>query len=282
VPGEGKSLREEWIDSGSESGMTKMYKVQGDKIIKNLFTYSLTHLFTSKKAAFTLAEVLITLVIIGVVAALTIPTLITNYEKKVNAVKAKQAYALLTQAFRLSSVDNGSPSEWNVFPLGESSYENTEAALNKYLLPYLRNPIFCGNGYTEETKKKCGAGSFSAGQDYFLQNGSILSITPMQILGGVFNMVIDVNGPQKPNKEGSDQFQFSLYGDNQLSPYKPTLSMTREEILAGKQIVLYDDGNTFHVACKKDKADTSDHYYRLGCTALLMMDNWEFKDDYPY
>ena len=44
VPGEGKSLREEWIDSGSESGMTKMYKVQGDKIVKNLFTYSLTHL----------------------------------------------------------------------------------------------------------------------------------------------------------------------------------------------------------------------------------------------
>ena len=43
----------------------------------NLFTYSL-----SKCTAFTLAEVLITLGIIGVVAALTMPALITNYQKK--------------------------------------------------------------------------------------------------------------------------------------------------------------------------------------------------------
>ncbi len=36
----------------------------------------------NRRAAFTLAEVLITLGIIGVVAALTIPTLIANYKKK--------------------------------------------------------------------------------------------------------------------------------------------------------------------------------------------------------
>ena len=36
------------------------------------------------KRGFTLAEVLITLGIIGVVAALTIPTLINNYQKKIN------------------------------------------------------------------------------------------------------------------------------------------------------------------------------------------------------
>ena len=36
----------------------------------------------SKKAAFTLAEVLITLAIIGIVAALTIPTLIQNYQER--------------------------------------------------------------------------------------------------------------------------------------------------------------------------------------------------------
>ena len=41
---------------------------------KHLFTYLPIHLFTFKKCAFTLAEVLITLGIIGVVAALTLPT----------------------------------------------------------------------------------------------------------------------------------------------------------------------------------------------------------------
>ena len=41
-----------------------------------------THLVTFPKAAFTLAEVLITLAIIGVVAAITIPSLVKNYNEK--------------------------------------------------------------------------------------------------------------------------------------------------------------------------------------------------------
>ena len=40
-----------------------------------------------KFKAFTLAEILITLGIIGVVAAMTIPTLITNYQKKQTVTK---------------------------------------------------------------------------------------------------------------------------------------------------------------------------------------------------
>ncbi len=49
---------------------------------KFLITQSLSHLITSKAAAFTLAEVLITLAIIGVVAVLTIPALVKNYNEK--------------------------------------------------------------------------------------------------------------------------------------------------------------------------------------------------------
>ena len=44
------------------------------------------------KKGFTLAEVLITLGVIGVVAAMTIPTMITNYEKKQTAIEVKKAY----------------------------------------------------------------------------------------------------------------------------------------------------------------------------------------------
>ncbi len=47
-----------------------------------LVTQSPNHLITSPKAAFTLAEVLITLAIIGVVAAITIPSLVKNYNEK--------------------------------------------------------------------------------------------------------------------------------------------------------------------------------------------------------
>ena len=49
------------------------------------------------KKAFTLAEVLITLGIIGVVAAITIPGLITKYQKLATVVKLKKVYSQLNQ-----------------------------------------------------------------------------------------------------------------------------------------------------------------------------------------
>lgn len=58
-----------------------------------------------KQNAFTLAEVLITLGIIGVVAALTLPTLITNYQKKQTTTKLKYFRSLLAQSSAMRNKD---------------------------------------------------------------------------------------------------------------------------------------------------------------------------------
>lgn len=50
------------------------------------------------KKGFTLAEVLITLAIIGIVAALTIPTLVTNYKKKIVTTRMLKFYSAMKQA----------------------------------------------------------------------------------------------------------------------------------------------------------------------------------------
>ena len=65
---------------------------------KHLVPYCLSNLVSSKKVAFTLAEILITLGIIGIVAALTIPTLISKYQEKVLENQFKKSYAILNQA----------------------------------------------------------------------------------------------------------------------------------------------------------------------------------------
>ena len=51
-----------------------------------------------KKCAFTLAEVLVTLGIIGVVAALTFPVMMSNYRENVFKVQFKNAYSLIANA----------------------------------------------------------------------------------------------------------------------------------------------------------------------------------------
>jgi len=75
--------------------------------VKHLFTHSLIHSFTSKKlVAFTLAEVLITLGIIGVVAAMTIPTLISNYRKSQLEAQIKETYSSIQQTMRFMEDEN--------------------------------------------------------------------------------------------------------------------------------------------------------------------------------
>ena len=61
------------------------------------------------KTGFTLAEVLITLVIIGVIAALTVPTLIQNTQKQEYVSALKKAYSTLSQAAQMIIAEEGSP-----------------------------------------------------------------------------------------------------------------------------------------------------------------------------
>ncbi len=87
-------------------------------------------------SAFTLAEVLITLGIIGVVAALTLPSLVGNYKRKVTANKVKKFYSVMSQATGRAIAENGSMEYWDGF----SSHHNGKEMqqwFNKYLKPYL-------------------------------------------------------------------------------------------------------------------------------------------------
>ena len=240
------------------------------------------HASLAMTKAFTLAEVLITLGIIGVVAAVIMPALITKHEKKVFAVRAKQTYSQLAQAINISTVQNGDPKDWDTDG-GGWTFENTERFLNKYLLPYLNSPKFCANGMSDEAKAKCGLASFTVSQTYILSNGAAISAIPINS-NIVMNVEIDVNGPKRPNRTGYDQFQFYLLGESgKLSFISEVEGFTREDILAGKQTTTgIHSPKSVYMACKKSKTDENDIYYRSGCTALLMMDGWEFKDDYPW
>ena len=78
-----------------------------------------THLDTTdnvRRAAFTLAEVLITLGIIGVVAALTMPALVAKYQEMVLKNQFKHAYSLVSQAIKQVEVNNGYPLQCYIWP----------------------------------------------------------------------------------------------------------------------------------------------------------------------
>ncbi len=88
-----------------------------------------------RKIAFTLAEVLITLGIIGIVAAMTLPTLIQNYKNHVVETRLQKFYSTINQAVKMAEVEYGDKKIW---------YEDISGALqqkewfNKYLAPYIK------------------------------------------------------------------------------------------------------------------------------------------------
>lgn len=79
-------------------------------------------------SAFTLAEVLITLGIIGVVAAMTMPVLIQNNNVKTTETRLKKVYSVMNQAIRLSENVNGPKESWDF---------SDEKFIEKYFAPYL-------------------------------------------------------------------------------------------------------------------------------------------------
>jgi len=78
-----------------------------------------------KRCAFTLAEVLITLGIIGIVAAMTIPNLIPKFKEKETVAKLKKTYSILQQAQQLSIAEYGTLDTWGLgnTSIGDNKYD---------------------------------------------------------------------------------------------------------------------------------------------------------------
>lgn len=216
------------------------------------------------KKGFTLAEVLITLGIIGVVAALTLPTLISNYRKQEVVARLKKFYSILSQAIILSENDNGPSKEWTkVYYGGLEDASNKTLALNyfnNYLKAYIKytqideNPPAINSASTINRNIRI---YLSDGSYFYMKNGACMDID------------YDVNGSKAPNAYGADIFKFIICpeekyknecgSDKNFCPYCPIANCdTREKALQ---------------KCKTSPAM---------CAKILMMDGWEFKKDYPH
>lgn len=183
--------------------------------------------------AFTLAEVLIVLGIIGVVAAMTLPTLISNYQKQVLVNQLRKSHSLLSQAFERmmqeeKAVNFNETDFWSVCMHGDSSSQ-CESVLSKYIkstnTEYVSgsgrayNTLSCswsssnGGEYSNCSKSNNTRSDYTRGNTVSLPDGS----TVYFFNGSVVS--IDVNGSQKPNTYGRDLFAFGLSSQTgELSP----------------------------------------------------------------
>lgn len=235
-------------------------------------------------SAFTLAEVLITLGIIGVVAALTLPNLIANHQKKVLSVRAKKVYSTLYQGFNSAIYKNGEPEDWE--STSYNSYKST--FFDYYIFPELQGTRCRDNNgleakarnYMQKLNEYGVRNSHNISSYWcncFMTNSGEFIVTSQLSSQSMFSaeeFLIDVNGFQKPNQYGKDIFAFFLV--NKAKNSRLNLSINAGQIMGVEKPGIYPAGYQGYgeYFCKNSIDWT--------CPYKLMQDGWEFKDDYPW
>lgn len=152
------------------------------------------------KKGFTLAEVLITLGVIGVISALTLPSLMTDTTTAQIGPKLAKAVSAFEQANEAMLNDLGADTLTDAGVLAD--YGTT---LSKYIKATTSNARYI----TSKDNIK-----------YYFQDFTTAGINTslpayQQKLGYIY---IDINADTKPNTSGTDRFYFSIWNDGSLRP----------------------------------------------------------------
>lgn len=238
---------------------------------------------SAKHLAFTLAEVLITLGIIGVVAAMTIPTLITNAQKKETVTRLKGAYSQIEQAIRMSEADNGDLSGWDftkddwfeTYIVNYIKYQKDtfKDLSDKKAIPYKE---ISGNRETGLALLRPG---FGGSKVYTLLNGVDI------ITGGDDHseesysrgLLVDINGIySKPNQFGKDTFYLLVDQRHGLAPRgKWAAKVGCAPTVDNPDRNWYKNSTCWNLGCNKNGRG-------MFCAGLIMYDNWTIARDYPW
>ena len=179
---------------------------------------------------------LITLGIIGVVAAMTMPALVANYQKKSLATQTQKFYSMMSQALKQYMADEGVDDLRNT-PLTEENYRDTDddssgkaspeaiASIRDFVTKYLKVAEECdheANNCFAEKYRAWDGGEIEDGyfttyanrdwrRDYVLTDGSVIRIG--YNWDAPIDLYVDVNGKKGPNRVGYDLWCMSVFYD---------------------------------------------------------------------
>ena len=233
----------------------------------------------TRKFAFTLAEVLITLGIIGVVAAITIPALVQNYKKHIIENTLLQSVSVLQQAVVRSAVDNDTPDTWGI----ENYQKDT---FDIYIKPYLNVSKVC-TGYVDNPQDLCNTAMYHLNGNkmrlnldnrYYLNNNSSIifcsagtkSISQRR---GAF-YIVPQNKKEKLivgknvfvfNLVLQDNIKYSITSKTDYAVQNDFCNFTKEKNI---NFCINSSGNTGYVP-------------GINCSAMIECNGWKIPKDYP-
>jgi prepilin-type N-terminal cleavage/methylation domain-containing protein len=211
------------------------------------------------KKGFTLAEVLVTLGIIGVVSAMTVPTLMQNYQRKSYVTQLHKVYNEISQASQQYITDR------NAINLTEAGL-NSQDTTNNFIEKYFKIVQKCENSFTpcfapaNEFRVLTGATGtvgHTVQNSYVLASGAAIRL---DYYAHAISVLVDINGAKSPNIIGRDIFYMELYPN----------------------VCIDDFNNDTGAKCPLSKDDRETQFSKCqngtsawGCFGKILNDNWE-------
>ena len=192
-------------------------------------------------SGFTLAEVMIAMAIIGVIAAVTVPAVMANYQRQTLTTQIQKNYAELEQTLTLLQAENYAKTNMYSSILNKKDGKDIADTSGKFLKEYYQVQKDC-----ETTAQPCFASAYgnissnasanftcNDGYSITTKSGTAICIIPASIdtdeeteteTKNPAKVFIDVNGVEDPNIAGRDLFTFNIYGDYSIDEVDPALS----------------------------------------------------------
>jgi len=224
-------------------------------------------MFKNKKLlSFTLAETLITLTLIGVVAAMTIVPLTTGnkIQKKIAEARLRTFYGNMQYAVKYESARlMKPPAKWLPKTTCKSGKNSSDCLIeywNEHFSRHLKSTIVKTVNYY--------------GNDYvlirFADNSGVVANLPIDNKIFFFFCVDYKNCKVENNFDGRKTFLFEYYNGQFCSSFCGLSGFPRAQLLADCK------------DCSGFNFDGCSPTTRHACTSLLEVDGWTFKDDYPW
>ena len=228
------------------------------------------------KKAFALAETLITLLIIGIIAAILIYPFCAKYQKLQTETKLKKVYSNLEQAIELTKIEYGDPINWD----WSEGYSNnalggkTPLKIVNIIKPHLNIAKDCKEGVYKTGKCLCNVKLDNTARkiayNYLLSDNVFLSFN-----AGGYSwsddpwvwITVDINGKNKPNVYGKDIFNLFFYAKKGFSSARWV---------------------SWHSPCynrkNRDEAikNCKTNYISTCCFDLIKDNGWKIPEDYPW
>lgn len=225
-------------------------------------------------SAFTLAEVLVTLGVIGIVSAITIPTLVQNYQKKVYVTQLHKITNEIQQAFLKEINDN------NAINLKEAGF-NTKNFLNKHfkVLELCRKEACLSVDYKNINGQTIMTGKFgwlngycaviASGAEICIDNlGRTHTYNGYSSTYGI--TFIDVNGAKGPNIIGRDGFFMINWDDGILDTLNVSPACRTKGICDGESLETIREAGDSGRTCEATRG-----WGDQACFGKILNNNWE-------